>query len=325
MTALATRELANTPIAIIDFETTGLTPGADRVVEVSVVRLDPGKEPRLVFDSLVNPRRRVSGTEIHGITDADVADAPEFGDVAGDFVNALAGCSIAAYNVYFDLGFLESELSNVGVRVGAPHFCLMYMRPMLSLGKKSRLGIACQEHGITLDDAHVAATDAMASARLMQLYLRTMEKRGISTYGELGRLKSYKFVKSFDRSPLGSALDYGLVSRGVTKSRTGFSMNAPVASKPIVIDIARKGLLTYWEALKAAVADLSISDEEVTELLAIREQYLIPAERVRALHARLFGTIVVRFSSDTNVDEKEIKQLRRLRACLSKLGWAPGD
>jgi DNA polymerase III epsilon subunit-like protein len=68
----------DTPIAIIDFETTGLIAGADRVVEVSVVRVDPGEEPRLVLDTLINPQRHVSATEIHGITDADVADAPYF-------------------------------------------------------------------------------------------------------------------------------------------------------------------------------------------------------------------------------------------------------
>ena len=47
--------IAESPIAVIDFETTGLHPGGDRVVEASVVRLEPGEEPRLVFDSLVNP------------------------------------------------------------------------------------------------------------------------------------------------------------------------------------------------------------------------------------------------------------------------------
>ena len=64
------RRIAETPVAIIDFETTGLTAGFDRVIEVSVVRVDPGEQPRLVFDTLVNPHRPVAATEIHGITDA---------------------------------------------------------------------------------------------------------------------------------------------------------------------------------------------------------------------------------------------------------------
>ena len=88
--------ICDTPIAVIDFETTGLTPGTDRVVEVSVVRVDPGEEPRLVFDTLVNPQREVAATEIHGITDSHVADAPEFCRITSSldetlFVEAGAG------------------------------------------------------------------------------------------------------------------------------------------------------------------------------------------------------------------------------------------
>ena len=83
--------VTGTPVAVFDFETTGLNPGYDRVVEASVIRIDPGQAPRLVFDTLVNPRRRVSATEIHGITDADVADAPEFDEITGDFLTAISG------------------------------------------------------------------------------------------------------------------------------------------------------------------------------------------------------------------------------------------
>lgn len=324
MTALHSRKIADTPIAIIDFETTGLTPGYDRVVEVSVVRLDPGKEPELVFDTLVNPRRRVSGTEIHGITDADVAGAPEFGDIAGDLVDSISGCALAAYNVYFDMSFLESELSGAGVHSHIPHFCLMYMRPMLDIGKRCRLDMACEEMGIELDGAHVAAADAMASARLMQRYLDTMRERELETYGDLARLKSYKFLRSFGHAPLPRAEELGLASLGVNQSRVGFSLASRLAERARM-DAQRLALSTYWEALKAAVSDLSISDEELAELLAIREQYGIAPEQVRALHARIFSAVTVRFSDDNDVDNLEVQKLRRLRQCLSQLGWAPGD
>jgi DNA polymerase III epsilon subunit-like protein len=52
----------DTPIAIIDFETSGLTAGADRVVEVSVVRVDPGEEPRLVLSSAPGTARCSKGS-----------------------------------------------------------------------------------------------------------------------------------------------------------------------------------------------------------------------------------------------------------------------
>ena len=52
-----------------------------------------------MLDTLVNPRRAIAATEIHGITDDDVADAPEFGDIASDLVAAISDCVVAAYNV----------------------------------------------------------------------------------------------------------------------------------------------------------------------------------------------------------------------------------
>jgi len=52
------RPAAQTPIAVFDFETTGLNPGDDRVIEVPVIRIDTGRPPRLVLDTLVNSRRR---------------------------------------------------------------------------------------------------------------------------------------------------------------------------------------------------------------------------------------------------------------------------
>ncbi len=72
---IAQRLINETPVSVIDLETTGLTPGYDRIVEVSVVRIEPGEAPRLIFDSLVNPGRPVAAIEIHGIGDRDVAAA----------------------------------------------------------------------------------------------------------------------------------------------------------------------------------------------------------------------------------------------------------
>lgn len=323
MTPLQTRNLYETPVAIIDFETTGLTPGYDRVVEVSVVRLDPGSEPKLVFDSLVNPRRKVTGTEVHGITDADVAGAPEFGDIAGDLIDAISGCAVSAYNVYFDMGFLEAELAGVGVRKPIPHFCLMYMRPMLNIGKRCRLDLACAEMGIELDDAHVAAADALASAKLMQRYLDAMRERELETYGDLARLKSYKFIKSFENPPLPNAENFGLASHGINQSRVGFSLVEQLAERAQA-DAQRRAMQTYWDALKAAVADLAITDDELAELLAIRKQFGITPEQVRALHARIFAAVTARFAEDNDVDAVEVVKLQRLYKCLSTLGWAPG-
>ncbi len=90
------KSIPKTLVAIFDLETTGLNAGTDRVVEISVVRIDPGKEPRLLLDTLVNPNRKMAATEIHGITEEDVMDAPKFEDVAGEFLRSIYDCVLAS-------------------------------------------------------------------------------------------------------------------------------------------------------------------------------------------------------------------------------------
>lgn len=322
MAGVLDSRIDETPIAIIDFETTGLTPGYDRVLEVSVVRKDPGEAPRLVFDTLVNPRRRVAATEIHGITDHDVSGAPYFEDVAGDFLNAISDCVITAYNVYFDIKFFTYEFSQAGASLDPPHFCLMYLRPMLELGTRCRLEEACRDASIDYEQLHIAGSDAQASGRLLDLYLTAIRVKRISTFGDLARLRSYKFIKSFANDPPRKG-GYNLSGSGRLKSRFQVTPAAPPSPAPV--DPTIKSMRVYWDALRAVVADLQITDEESNEIAALRASLNLPLEQVRVLHARAFSSAVAQFMDDLSIDERETRKLRLLKNALSKLGWAPGD
>jgi len=326
---IADRAICETPIAILDFETTGLNAGTDRVVEVSVVRLEPGGKPTPVLDTLVNPRRPVAATEIHGITDADVADAPEFHEITRGLVDAISGCVVAAYNVYFDMRFLEYELQRSGVSPSAPHFCLMYMRPLLDLGKRCSLGDACHAHGITHEAKHVAAQDVLASARLMDVYLEVIRDRGIRTFGELATLRSYKFLQSFSRDPLSSSVATGFTTCDRLKPRV-LQLTAPEAvshmpEQPQPTDESRVAMRSYWDALKAVICDLEITEEEIRYLREKERQLGLRPEQIRVLHARAFVSAIAQFVDDEWLDDRECRILRRLHRCLSQLGWAPGE
>src|SRR6266566_1526325 len=170
-------QVSTTTIAVVDTETTGLYPRTDRLVEISVVRCEPGQTPSVVVNTLINPQRHVGATEIHGITDDDVVDAPTFADIAGEVADALTGCVVAAYNVYFDVRFLNEEFARVGLKPLPPYLCLMYMRPMLGLGRKCCLSDACKEHGISHEKTHTAAGDALASTALWSVYRQEMASR----------------------------------------------------------------------------------------------------------------------------------------------------
>lgn len=319
------RLIHRTPIAIVDLETTGLNPGTDRVVEVSVVRMEQGVAPRLVFDTLVNPRRAMAATEIHGITDDDVVDAPEFQDIVGDFIRALAGCVVAAYNVCFDVRFLEYELRQSRVDGLPPHVCLMYLRPMLGLGSRCSLDDACREHGIQRRGAHVSAADAEAGAQLMALYLAAMQERHVATYEDLARLKNYKFTTSFVYEPLSEAVTMHLPRCERFKPRTAEPTTRVAEPRQAEIVVSRHALAAYWEALKTVIADLLITDAELQYLEDKRRQLRLEEPHVRALHARAFAAAINQFVDDQWLDEREYSKLRRLYQCLSRLGWAPGE
>lgn len=197
-TPAAERQLAATPLVVVDIETTGLSPGMDRVVEVCIIRINPGEAPELVLDTLVNPERPMAGTEVHGIYDRDVRDAPTFSAIASDILAACDDGVLFSYNVYFDLRFLRFELARCGHAFEIPHLCAMYMRPLLGLGKRCTLRQACMEASIEIVQGHWAAADAIAATELVQYYQEYWTKRGHERFGHLARGKSYKFLRSLE-------------------------------------------------------------------------------------------------------------------------------
>ncbi|MBN2665390.1 MAG: 3'-5' exonuclease [Bacteroidales bacterium] len=105
------------PIAFLDLETTGINVSSDRIVEISVLKIDPnGGEEWLV--SRINPEMPIppKSTAIHGITDEDVADAPKFREMAKNLAAFLEGTDLAGFNaIKFDIPVLAEEFLRVNI------------------------------------------------------------------------------------------------------------------------------------------------------------------------------------------------------------------
>jgi hypothetical protein len=280
---------------------------------LSVVRIDPGQPPRHLLDSLVKPNRRVSGTEIHGLTDADVADAPTFPELASDFLMAISGCVVAAYNTNVEIAFLHYELVQTGVRGIPPHLCLMHMRPLLGLGDRCALSVACQQFDIPFAGKHHAAEDSWAAAQLMERYLAHMREAGIDTFGQLRARKAYKFLDSLLQLPT----EWNLV--------TGNCRHKRRTMRPQPVGSLAQNSAIYWDALTVAVSDLQITESEVAELTALRQKLNLSDDCLRMFHARLFAAVLRQFIDDEQLDAQEARKLQMLAKCLRRLGWAPGD
>ena len=89
----------NKPLAFIDLETTGINLGIDRIIEIAIVKILPDKT-KSVKRKILNPEIPIppSSTEIHGITNEMVKDAPTFRQVAQELKQMLDGCDMAGYN-----------------------------------------------------------------------------------------------------------------------------------------------------------------------------------------------------------------------------------
>lgn len=181
--------LGQTPLAVCDVESSGLSPSEDRIVEVAVIQLDPNGEIESTWSSRVNPRRDPGPTFAHGLTAEMLKDAPVFADIAADLTQRLEGRILAAHNVNFDASFLRHEYQRTNLAWMFPPL-LCTIRAAWNLGRRQpggsrKLADLCAAEGIPTDDAHTALGDATATTRLVQTYLGYARQFGF-TFADLG-------------------------------------------------------------------------------------------------------------------------------------------
>lgn len=160
----------NRPLAVFDLETTGIHPAEDRIVEVALVRLlpDGGRETQ---SWLVNPGRPIpsGATAVHGIHDADVAEAPSFEALATEIAAAFEGCDLSGFHAErFDIPLLAAEFRRVGMSFPAPGTRVIDSRSIFVLQEPRTLAAAVSYYcGRSHDGAHRAEADAVAAADVL--------------------------------------------------------------------------------------------------------------------------------------------------------------
>lgn len=167
------------PFAVLDFETTGIHPAQQhRVVEVGIVHVEDDGTVTNRWETLINPQRDLGPQSIHGVRAAEVLDAPLFSDIVGDLVNVLAGRTLVAHNLSFDLRFLNAEFARAGHPLddALPGLCTMQLGNSFGLGGSTSLAHACGSFGIDVGRAHSAGDDAQATAHLLAAYRLATER-----------------------------------------------------------------------------------------------------------------------------------------------------
>lgn len=175
--------------AVVDVETTGMNAtGDDRITEIAVVVVH-GTRRDVVFDSLVNPGRPIPARicELTGISDAMVAGAPTFADIADQVVAALAGRVFVAHNARFDWGFVGAEVKRArDLALDGPRLCTVRLARRLVRDEPSyALGALAVRFGLEFTARHRAAGDALVTGMLLERLLAHARERGARTLADI--------------------------------------------------------------------------------------------------------------------------------------------
>jgi DNA polymerase III subunit epsilon len=160
-----------TRLAVIDFETTGMSPGqGDRATEVAIVMVQDG-EVVAHFASLMNAGVRINGfiESLTGISNRMIAAAPPARQVMREAAAFVGDVPLVAHNAAFDRRYWQAELARIGLPAPQPFACTVLLsRRLYPQAASHSLGAMMDFHQLpSAGRAHRALADAQVTAALL--------------------------------------------------------------------------------------------------------------------------------------------------------------
>lgn len=315
--------------AIIDVETTGLSPKQDRIVELAVIRVDETGGIIDQWSTRLDPEGPVGATHIHGITQSDVDGQPKFRDLATSLALHLAGTAIVAHNAPFDLAFLRAEFRRAGWDVPwLPAYCTLDgSRDYLPTLDRRRLADCCGAVGVPLEGAHSALGDARATAGLFSHYLGSANPSFSRSDIHAIHAEAHAFIwpSGPTLEPVTAVPDVVRVSRAARPPR--FTASRP-KQPPLLRQLtnlsllealdegAPEGSIVYLETLLDALEDGEIVEEEAALLTDLAQLYNLTDNDRATTHRALLLALAHRAVDDGHISHDERAELQHLAAVL---------
>lgn len=281
--------------AVIDTETTGFGK-TDRLVEIAVVLVE-GKEIVQEWETLINPERDISNSNIHGITSEIVSLAPTFAEINSELSRLINGTIMVSHNISFDQRMLEQEFSRINktndLGIG---FCTLQ-------ATKLKLESACKKYGITNVSAHRALTDARATALI---FIKLMEQLGsverllpISLNHNL-QLKSPQLL-----SRAAVSEDHKPGHQNLRRIIHGLGPSQEAGPE-----------LSYLDALSSVMSDFEITSDEMKYLDDWAQTLGIGSSKQIELHTTFFDQLVLAAERDNYISGTEKMLLEKAAKTL---------
>jgi len=162
------------PLAFFDLEATGINVGADRIVEIAILKVMPDGTEQLKT-MRVNPEMPIplASSLIHGIYDADIVDAPKFSAIAAEIAEFIADADLAGYNSNkFDIPLLLEEFLRAGIDFDMENRKTVDVQNIFHQMEQRTLKAAYKFYcGAELLNAHQAESDIRATYDVLKAQL----------------------------------------------------------------------------------------------------------------------------------------------------------
>lgn len=310
-------QLGVTPFAVVDVETTGFSPRLhDRMIEVAVVRMAANGAIEDEYVTLLNPERDIGATAVHGLTAADVCEAPTFVDVVGDVAARLDGAILVGHNLRFDLAFLIAECTRAGHPLPAiPGLCTLRLAYLLAPQLASRkLASCCASAGIRLDGAHSALADARATARLLLAYVDDGRARGLDSLDAFGCQPLSLPSRPWCRATASGRCLRREQAATTRQERTTYL--ARLVDRLDTTGVVSAEVAAYLDLLDRALEDRRITELEADALLAIAQEWGLSRYQVTDVHHQYLRALAQAAWADGEISSAERRDLEAVCALL---------
>lgn len=293
--------------AFVDFETTGFSPKkGDRIVEAAVITTDSEGNILGHFETLVNPMREVTGTEIHQLTAEMLCQAPKFSDIADDLLYYLKDKVIIGHNLSFDLRFLEAELERqYRKQFLFQGMCTLqlskYLFPTLPI---RRLEALCEFLDVELAHAHSAFADCEAT---VSLFCRMRSLANNQSDFDWNRFLCEPCLFDFDPSPRGIFINR---TQALEKSASKKSQLKEFIKRLPSDPKNELSVLQYLNLLDDVLADRLLSDSEI---LSLKEMILLnefSQGQINSIHEDYLRKLCRVYWTDHHLSQAEYSDLK---------------
>jgi DNA polymerase-3 subunit epsilon len=171
------------PLAIIDLETTGIDLATDKIIEIAIVKLMPDGTTQKKR-KLINPQKPIpqASSNVHGITDEMIKDAPTFKQVANEIKQFLSNCDLGGYNSNrFDIPMLVEEFLRSGLEFSMEGRKMIDVQKIFHSMEQRTLSAAYKFYcNKVLENAHSAEADAEATLEILHAQVVRYPQLGLS-------------------------------------------------------------------------------------------------------------------------------------------------